>query len=187
MFVTIGNRHQILELDGRRPIDLLRELYEAASPRDRELFRGSLFLGVVMRDGESEYGPGDFLVRNLIQLHPQTGALTVAADVREGSVVQFHLRDRQTSADDFAAHLETQAHEARPEGALLFSCLGRGQRLYGERDHESQAFAARFGDVPLGGFFCNGEIGPVHGRTFVHGYTSSLGLFRAAGSAPERA
>jgi small ligand-binding sensory domain FIST len=180
MFVTMGHGHQILELDGRRPLDLLREMYDGASERDRELFRGSLFLGVVMREGESEYGRGDFLIRNLIQLHPKTGVLDVAAEVREGSVVQFHLRDAQTSADDLAAHLESQAQDARPEGALLFSCLGRGQKLYGAPDHESQAFAARFGDVPLGGFFCNGEIGPVHGRTFLHGYTSSLGLFRPA-------
>jgi small ligand-binding sensory domain FIST len=187
MFVTMGHGRQVLELDGRRPLDLLRELYEGASARDRELFKGSLFLGVVMREGESEYGRGDFLVRNLIQIHPKTGVLDVAAEVREGSVVQFHLRDAQTSADDLAAHLESQARDARPEGALLFSCLGRGRQLYGAPDHESQAFAARFGGVPLGGFFCNGEIGPVQGRTFLHGYTSSLGLFRPASASQSSA
>jgi small ligand-binding sensory domain FIST len=101
----------------------------------------------------------------------------VAAEVREGSVVQFHLRDAQTSADDLAAHLRERAREPRPAGALLFSCLGRGRHLYGAPDHDSSVFAARYGGVPLGGFFCNGEIGPVHGRTFLHGYTSSFGLF----------
>jgi len=180
LFVTMGQGHLIQQLDGRRPLDLLRELYDAASPRDRELFRGSLFLGVVMRDGESAYGPGDFLVRNLIQLDAESGALAVAAEIREGSVVQFHLRDAQTSADDLAAHLRDSEHAARPAGALLFSCLGRGRHLYGAPDHDSQVFAARWAGVPLGGFFCNGEIGPVHGRTFLHGYTSSFGLFRSA-------
>jgi small ligand-binding sensory domain FIST len=181
MFVTMGHGHLIQQLDGQRPLDVLRELHQASSPRDRELFRGSLFLGVVMRDGESEYGPGDFLIRNLLQLDPETGVLAVAAEVHEGSVVQFHLRDAQTSADDLHAHLRSRTLEPPPAGALLFSCLGRGRGLYGAPDHDSQAFAARFGRVPLGGFFCNGEIGPVHGRTFLHGYTSSFGLFRAAG------
>jgi small ligand-binding sensory domain FIST len=180
MFVTMGHGHLIQQLDDRRPLDLLRELYDAASPRDRELFRGSLFVGIVMREGESEYRPGDFLIRNLIQLDAESGVLAVAAEVHEGSVVQFHLRDAQTSADDLHAHLRDQAAE-RPAGALLFSCLGRGRQLYGAPDHDSQAFAARYAKVPLGGFFCNGEIGPVHGRTFLHGYTSSFGLFRQAG------
>ena len=178
LFVTTGHGHLIQELDGRRPLDLLREIYEAASPRDRELFRGSLFVGVVMREGESEYGPGDFLIRNLIQIDGETGVLAVAAEVREGSVVQFHLRDAPTSAEDLRHHLREQPSGGAPAGALLFSCLGRGRHLYGLADHDSSIFSARYGKVPIGGFFCNGEIGPVHGRTFLHGYTSSFGLFR---------
>jgi small ligand-binding sensory domain FIST len=181
LFVTTGHGHLIQELDGRRPLDLLRELYEASPPRDRELFRGSLFVGVVMREGQSEYGPGDFLIRNLIQIDAESGALTVAAEVREGSVVQFHLRDAETSAEDLRHHLRDQPTRGAPAGALLFSCLGRGRHLYNAPNHDSSIFTARFGKVPMGGFFCNGEIGPVHGRTFLHGYTSSFGLFRDAG------
>jgi small ligand-binding sensory domain FIST len=183
LFVTAGHGHVIRELDGRRPLDLLRELYEASSPGDRELFRGSLFVGVVMREGESEYGPGDFLIRNLVQLDGETGVMAIAADVREGSVVQFHLRDAETSAEDLRHHLSDSSIGGVPAGALLFSCLGRGRHLYGTPDHDSQMFTARYGRVPMGGFFCNGEIGPVHGRTFLHGYTSSFGLFRDAGGA----
>ena len=183
LFVTAGHGQSVRELDGRPPLELLRELYEAAAPRDRELFRGSLFVGVVMREGESEYGPGDFLVRNLIQIDAETGALTVAADVREGNVLQFHLRDAETSAGDLDHHLRDQPSRSAPSGALLFSCLGRGRHLYGSPDHDTQRFAAHYGRVPMAGFFCNGEIGPVHGRTFLHGYTSSFGMFRpAAGS-----
>jgi small ligand-binding sensory domain FIST len=181
LFVTAGHGHVIQELDGRRPLDLLRELYEASSPRDRELFSGSLFVGVVMREGESEYGPGDFLIRNLVQLDNETGVMAIAADVREGSVVQFHLRDAAAATEDLEHHLRDQPGGGSPAGALLFSCLGRGRHLYGTANHDSQKFAARYGRVPIGGFFCNGEIGPVHGRTFLHGYTSSFGLFRAAG------
>ena len=67
---------------------------------------------------------------------------------------------------------------SRPEAALMFTCLGRGEGLYGEPDHDSQLVRQGLGEVPLAGFFCNGEIGPVHGRTFLHGYTSALAIVR---------
>jgi small ligand-binding sensory domain FIST len=97
--------------------------------------------------------------------------------------VQFHLRDAETSAEDLRHHLREQPAGGEPAGALLFSCLGRGRHLYNAPDHDSSIFTARYGKVPMGGFFCNGEIGPVHGRTFLHGYTSSFGLFRATAEA----
>jgi small ligand-binding sensory domain FIST len=65
-----------------------------------------------------------------------------------------------------------------PHGALLFSCLGRGVWLYGVPDHDSDAFRRHVGAVPLGGFFGNGEIGPVERHAFLHGFTSAFALFR---------
>ena len=96
-------------------------------------------------------------------------------------MVQFHLRDADTSAQDLAAVLDRYAGDNREnqvQGALLFSCLGRGQYLYGRANHDTDLFRDKLGAVPLGGFFCNGEIGPVSGTTFLHGYTSSFGIFR---------
>jgi len=96
-------------------------------------------------------------------------------------VVQFHVRDARTSASDLETMLERcrqNLGSAHPEGALLFSCLGRGESLYGVADHDSQMIAANLGPVPIGGFFCNGEIGPVGGQSFLHGYTSSIAVFR---------
>lgn len=163
-------------LDGRPPVAVLRELYERATPQDQELFQQSLFLGVVMVASRQEYHQGDFLIRNVIGADGTTGALAVGALVSTGQVVQFHLRDARTSADDLGSLLAR--YEETPIGALLFSCLGRGRGLYGHGDHDPAALRQRCGDVPLGGFFCNGEIGPVHGTTFLHGYTSAFGLFR---------
>ena len=93
-----------------------------------------------------------------------------------------HLRDADASAEDLEQMLSTLAAESRAEvqGSLLFSCLGRGKHLYGRPDHDTDAFRRHLGEVPLGGFFCNGEIGPVGGTTFLHGYTSAIGLFRPA-------
>jgi small ligand-binding sensory domain FIST len=107
--------------------------------------------------------------------------MAIAATPEDNAVVQFHLRDAETSAQDLNCLLEdysSQGSFPSPVGALMFSCVGRGRFLYGTPDHDSQAFRRHLGDVPLGGFFCNGEIGPIHGKTFLHGYTSSFGLFR---------
>jgi small ligand-binding sensory domain FIST len=129
-----------------------------------------------MDASRQEYRHGDFLVRNVLGADPRRGALVVGTTLTEGQVVQFHVRDAATSSEDLT-HLLARYRE-KPAGALLFSCLGRGVHLYGRPDHDTTAFQAALGDVPLGGFFCNGEIGPVQGRTFLHGYTSAFGLFR---------
>jgi small ligand-binding sensory domain FIST len=180
-FVTRCVHNVLFALDDRPPLEILKELVSRANERDRELFRHSLFLGVVMKE-QSEYRQGDFLIRNLVGIDSQSGAVAVGALPALGAVVQFHLRDAETSREDLEALLERYASESRTGelgGALLFSCLGRGEHLYGRPDHDTDAFRRYLGEVPLGGFFCNGEIGPVRGTTFLHGYTSSFGLFRS--------
>ncbi len=175
MFVTRCERNLLQEIDGRSPAAVLADLHRRATPRDRELFRSSLFLGIVMRE-QQEYHQGDFLIRNVLGLDGKTGAVAVGALLRPGMVVQFHLRDARTSAEDLDAMLGR--YRGTPAGSLLFSCLGRGTHLYGRPDHDTDAVRRHLGEVPLGGFFCNGEIGPVQGTTFLHGYTSAFGLFR---------
>lgn len=184
MFVTRAQGSRVFELDGRVPLDVLRDLYERLTPPDRELLQRSLFLGVVMKPSRENYRQGDFLVRNVFGLESETGALVVGATMSDNEVVQFHLRDVHTSAADLEELLARYAREhsgEAPLGSLLFSCLGRGQGFYGRPDHDTDAFRDVFGLLPLGGFFCNGEIGAVHGTTFLHGYTSSFGLFRRRG------
>jgi len=180
MFVTSAQQNVLYALDGRPAVAVLQDVYRALSKADQALCRQSLFLGIAMHDAREEYRHGDFLVRNIVGIDAAAGALGVGAELRNGMIVQFHLRDARTSADDLDALLA--AHErsasAPPAGSVLFSCLGRGAALYGRANHDSDAFRRHLGDVPLGGFFCNGEIGPVHGSTFVHGYTSAFGLFR---------
>lgn len=181
MTITRCDRNVLFEVDGRAPLEALREVYRDLTPRDRELFNHSLFLGVVMDDSRERYGQGDFLVRNILGADQESGALAVGALLKDRQHVQFHLRDAATSADDLAALLVRHAQESPdpPAGALLFSCLGRGMHLYGRSDHDTGLFQEIVGSVPLGGFFCNGEIGPVGGATWIHGYTSAFGIFRA--------
>jgi small ligand-binding sensory domain FIST len=182
MFVTRCRDNVLLELDGRPPLEVLQELYATLGPEDRKLCRGSLFLGLEMKAARDAYAQGDFLIRNLLGSDPQTGALRIGALLREAQVVQFHLRDARTSAEDLERRLadyEVQLPPGTARGAVLFSCLGRGGQLYGRPNHDSDALRRHLGDIALGGFFCNGEIGPVEGQTFLHGYTSAFGIFRS--------
>jgi small ligand-binding sensory domain FIST len=181
MRITQSQRNLLGGLDGRPPVDVLRELFEGLSERDRGLMRTSLFLGVVMDEFLDEPKQGDFLIRNVMGMDDRAGVLAIGDVLKEGQLVQFHLRDAETSAEDLVAVLDRYAGENREnqaQGALLFSCLGRGQYLYGKPNHDTEIFRNKLGSVPLGGFFCNGEIGPVSGTTFLHGYTSSFGIFR---------
>jgi small ligand-binding sensory domain FIST len=182
MFVTKSQGNVIWELDGRRAIEVLEALFEGLSPADQELAHSSLFLGIAMNEDRQEYRQGDFLIRNLVGMDPARGAIAVGAVLHGNEIVQFHLRDARTSAHDLEQllmHYRADRHGATPAGGLLFSCLGRGMNLYGRPDHDTGAVRQHLGDIPLGGFFCNGEIGPVHGATFLHGYTSAFGLFRS--------
>lgn len=181
MFVTAAHENLIRELDRRSPRDVIAEVFERTSVADRELFGDSLFLGLAMRADANQYMPGDFLIRNVLGMDPQSGALWVSANVPVNSVVQFHLRDAETSAYDLERTLSNYraSHSLTPEcGALLFSCNGRGANLYGQADHDSNAFRRLVADLPIGGFFCAGEIGPVQNATYLHGYTSAFAVFR---------
>ena len=181
--ITRCDGYVLYELDGEPALGVLSELAGTLSTADRELLAHSLFLGIAMDELATEHRAGDFLIRNLMGIDPKQGAIAVGEPLRSGQRVQFHLRDARSAASDLQAVLERFAGATfapEVEGALLFSCLGRGVHLYGRPDHDTELFRSVVGDVPLGGFFCNGEIGPVGGTTHLHGYTSAFGLFRAA-------
>ena len=181
MTITACEEGVLLELDGKPPMKVLEELFEDLPPRDRELLRTSLFLGIVMDPTLSDLSRGDFLIRNIVGADPERGVLAIGAELRAGQTVQFHLRDAQTSAEDLSLMLTDYAAKKKKAGVragLLFSCLGRGVYLYGTPDHDSRVFKKLVADVPMGGFFCNGELGPVHNATHIHGYTSCFGIFR---------
>ena len=178
--VTRCHGNLLLEVEGQTPFEVLKELFEGLSQRDRELAQNSLFLGVLMDEFNEEPRFGDFLIRNIIGADPRRGTLAIGETLKEGQTVQFHLRDAQTSIQDLDAMLTRYVDSYSvygDAGALLFSCMGRGSNLYGRPDQDTDMFRAKVGGLPLTGFFCNGEIGPVGGSTYLHGYTSSFGIF----------
>lgn len=178
--VTRADKNIVFELAGRPPMKILQEMLPQLPTRDRDLARSALFLGRVVNEYQDEFSRGDFLIRNLIGSDPQSGALAVGDLMRTGQTVQFQVRDAQTADEDLRHLLEKERNdlaEKQPHGALLFSCLGRGERMYGTADHDIRVVQENIGPVPTAGFFCNGEIGPIGRRTFIHGFTSVVGLF----------
>jgi small ligand-binding sensory domain FIST len=177
--ITRARENTIQELGGRPVLEQLQELWEGLTPEEQELFQQALHLGVVMNEYQGDFQRGDFLVRNVLGLDRDSGALVVTDRVRVGQTVQFHVRDAATADEDLHAllQLDLSAHEQRPAGALVFSCNGRGTRLFPEPHHDARAIRAEAGELPLAGFFAQGELGPVGGQNFIHGFTASVALF----------
>jgi small ligand-binding sensory domain FIST len=172
--VTRGERNFVAELGGRPALERLRELAEAASDDDRALLQqGGLQLGFVVDEHRAEFGRGDFLVRSVVGADRDSGAIAVGEQVAIGRTVQFHVRDAAAADDELRAMLA--GRDAR--GALMFTCNGRGRNLFGTPDHDAGVVAELLGPIPLAGMFCAGEIGPVGGQNFLHGFTASLALF----------
>ncbi len=202
--ITQSERHLLYALEDQPVIEVLREVLSELSDRDRELARHSLSVGILSGEvggsflkvgdrnetrkdtgekaGEettAETATGTFLIRNLMGISSE-GAIAIGARLRPGQIIQFHIRDGRTSAEDI--HLMLSRYHAengqQARGALLFSCLGRGEQLYGVPDHDLNCIHRYLGPIPVAGFFCNGEIGPIGSETYLHGFTSVVGLFR---------
>jgi small ligand-binding sensory domain FIST len=158
---------------------MLKEMFDTLPNREKLLVQQGLHLGRVISEYQDRFEQGDFLVRNVLGLDPDKGAIAVGDYMRVGQTVQFHIRDRQTATADLKILLANARKEmSEPAlGGLLFTCNGRGSRLFHEADHDAQAIQTEFGEIPVAGFFAQGELGPVGGKNFVHGFTASLVLF----------
>jgi len=176
--VTRARENLIFELDGRTPVAHIRELARALPAKDHALLQRGLYLGrAIRREGEAR-GLGDFLVRGIMGVDEESGAIAVADYVRRGETIQFHLHDAAAAQRDLEMLLSPQVLFEPPRGALLFTCNGRGSRLYGHLDGDISIVQRFLGNVPAAGMFCVGEIGPIGGENHLLGHTASLALFR---------
>ena len=177
--VTAAEGNVIKTIAGRPALEVLVETIGKVPPAARERVSQNLLVGLAMDEYRDEFKRGDFLISNFMGADRATGAIGVGAEVRVGQTVQFQFRDA-AAADDELRVMLAGAHEtlgSTAAGALLCSCNGRGAGLFGAPDHDATAVAGRFGQLPVAGLFCNGEIGPVGGKNFVHGFTASIAFF----------
>jgi small ligand-binding sensory domain FIST len=177
--VTRGEGNVIHALGGVPPMQRLRELFDTLSDRDAELVRMGLHLGLAMSEYQDRFERGDFLISNVTGADQESGSIALGTQVRVGQTVRFHVRDADTADEDLIGLLtaDRTAHAAPPSAGLLFSCNGRGTRLFSEPHHDAAAVQKVAGPIPLAGFFAQGELGPIGGRNYVHGFTASIALF----------
>jgi small ligand-binding sensory domain FIST len=178
--VTKVDRNIIQELGGIPPLERLETTLKALSEREQQQAARGLQVGIAMDEHRPAFGQGDFLIRGLLGADRESGSLAIADFVKEGQTLQFHVRDAHAASEDFQLLLarERVTHpDSLPKGALLFSCNGRGQRFFDTPHHDVTIVQQRMGAIPIAGFFAGGEIGPVSGKNYLHGYTASMALF----------
>ncbi len=172
--VTRAEGNLVQSLGGEPPMERFRATVDDLDDDARVLLRNGLHVGVVVDEHKVDFEAGDFLVRNVLGADRATGAIAVGDEVHAGQVMQFHVRDAGTADDDLRHQLDGRHARA----ALLFTCNGRGVNLFTSPDHDSGVVEELLGPIPLAGAFCAGEIGPVGGRAFLHGFSASLALFQ---------
>jgi small ligand-binding sensory domain FIST len=170
--VTRAERNVVFELAGKPALERLTEVIGGLTPDDRQRAERGIHLGRVVDERKERFDTGDFLIRNVLGGDRRLGALAIGDHVEVGATVQFQVRDAESADLDLRHVLAGR----RAGGALLFTCTGRGSHLFGRAGHDAELVAA----VTSGGtagMFCAGELGPVGGRTFLHGFTASVVLF----------
>jgi small ligand-binding sensory domain FIST len=173
LIVTRANGNLIEELAGRPPLERLQQTFDNATEDDRALMQRGLHVGIVIDERKAAFARGDFLIRGLVGVDRSTGAIAVGDEVSLGTTVQFQVRDA-SSADEDLRHM---LREIKGEGALVFTCNGRGSYLFGEPNHDAALVVDHAGPATAG-FFCAGEFGPIGGANFLHGFTASILVFR---------
>ena len=178
--LTRVEQNLIHRIANRPAYEVLAETVNQLSADDQRKARGNLFIGLVVNEYLEDFHRGDFLVRNLLGGDPHTGVLAVGAMPRTGQTMQFQRRDARAASEDMNELLARARQDlggAKIYGGCLCCCNGRGKNLFGRSGHDAQLVQQQLGGIGLSGFFCNGEIGPVGEKNFLHGYTASLALF----------
>ena len=181
--ITRCEDNLVYELAGRPALEFLRTLLAGLDADERLLAAEGLLAGLVIDENRPEYDAGDFLMRGLLGGDEESGALAIGDAVRVGQTLRFFVRDAGSADADLRRALAHARSDAPPAGALLFTCNGRGTRMFPEADHDARVVTEALQTQALAGFFCGGEIGPVGGKAFLHGFTATLAVFleRASG------
>lgn len=178
LVVTRADGNIIHELSGKPPLEVVKQLLVSAPARDRQLLqRRGLLVGYAINEYQKDFTQGDFLIRLPIGFDPESGAMAINDLIRTGQTVQFQVRDDSSATNDLD-HVLSRERDRPAAGALLFTCSGRGTRLFKHRSHDARMIHDACGALPIAGFFAAGEIGPVGRRSFLNGQTASIGFFR---------
>ncbi|MCA2186811.1 FIST signal transduction protein [Nonomuraea cavernae] len=186
MVVTGAEENLLLELAGQPALARLEDIVSDLDEDDRELVASGLQIGLAMDEYADRHERGDFLIRGVIGIDPEREAVAIGDVVEVGRTVRFQVRDAATADEDLYDMLDAHREElGRVDGALLFSCNGRGSAMFGTADHDPVALRDTLGPVGMAGFFAAGEVGPVSGHNHVHGFTASVLVFSSGAAGGE--
>jgi small ligand-binding sensory domain FIST len=176
--ITSAEGNVVFELAGEPALERLRTDLSTLTAAEQQLAaQGGVLAGLVIDENRSEYLRGDYLMRGLIGVDEENGALAIGEPVRVGQTLRFHVRDARTADEDLHENLAAALDGHSAAGALLFTCNGRGTNMFPDRDHDARVVGHALGGDALAGFFCAGEIGPVGGKPFLHGFTATVAVF----------
>ncbi len=176
--ITKARENIVQELGGKPALVRLQEVYGALPEHDQALLQAGPHLGLVINEHKESFTLGDYLIANILGGDTASGAIAVGSLVRVGQTVRLHVRDATAAHDEMNAMLSRHKAElGATQGALLFSCNGRGTRLFPESHHDAATIRQQLGPIPLAGFFAAGELGPVGNKNYIHGYTASIVCF----------
>ncbi len=176
--VTKAKDNVIVELGGKAPLQRLQEVYATLGEHDQALLQAGPHIGIVINEYKDNFGLGDYLISNVIGADRSSGAVAIGTNVRTGQTVRLHVRDAQTADEELRALLQRQCEsDSSNKAALLFSCNGRGTRMFERSHHDASTIRSELGSIPLAGFFANGEFGPIGQKNHIHGYTASIVCF----------
>ena len=176
--ITNADENVVLELAGKPAVERLRdELHALTLEQQRLAAQGGVLAGLVIDENRAEYRRGDYLMRGLLGADEESGALAIGEAVRVGQTLRFHVRDAHSADEDLRLGLAGALDGQAAAGALLFTCNGRGTNMFAAPDHDARAVGEALGGDALAGFFCAGELGPVGGKPFLHGFTATLAIF----------
>lgn len=178
--LTRVEQNLIRNIANRPAYTVLAETVQSLPPEEQRKAQGNLHIGLAVNEYQEDFHRGDFLIRNLLGGDPSSGVLAVGALPRMGQTIQFQRRDAATASEDLSEMLGAAKEQLAGRhiyGGCLFCCNGRGKNLFGRPSHDSELVQAHLGPTGITGFFCNGEIGPVGDKNFLHGFTAALALF----------
>lgn len=185
LVITKSRDNVVLELGGRKALEVVQEMAQGLTEHERTLLGKGLFVGLAISAAKDRFGRNDFLIRGVLGFDQRVGGMAVGDMIRTGQTIQFHVRDAETADEDLQLLLDAQQLRDPPFAGLLFTCSGRGTKLFDEPNHDAALVRNRLNHLPLAGFFAAGELGPIGGTSFLHGHTASLALFRRrSGSDP---
>lgn len=175
--ITQADGNVVYELAGEPALDRLRAEIAELPAETQELVAQGLLAGLVINENKPDYARGDFLIRGLLAADEESGALQIGEAARVGQTLRFHVRDAESATEDLQETFSSALGGTPTAGALLFTCNGRGSNMFPDPDHDASLVSALLGKPSLAGFFCGGEIGPVGGRSFLHGFTATMAVF----------